>query len=134
MHVFCLLPVVTSTGCIFPSFTYVYGCKSSMEGFLGGGVVELKTTQSWAHFPNASFDIVALEARILARLHFALNDTGCIFLGKAEMLLTHANLFTPRHLKFRIFTKVPKPHLRDRLLVLAQARDMKAGDRMEEWE
>jgi hypothetical protein len=33
-----------------------------MEGFLGGGVVDLKTTQSWAHFPNASFDIVALAA------------------------------------------------------------------------
>jgi two-component system chemotaxis response regulator CheB len=47
---------------IFPSFAYVYGCKSSMEGFLGGGVVELKTTQSRAHFPNASFDIVAMAA------------------------------------------------------------------------
>ena len=36
------------------------------------------------------------QARILARLHFALNNTGFIFLGKAEMLLTHANLFTPK--------------------------------------
>jgi two-component system CheB/CheR fusion protein len=70
------------------------------------------------------------QARILARLHFALNDTGVIFLGKAEMLLTHANLFTPRHLKFRIFTKVPKPNLRDRLLVLAQGGDTEAGDRL----
>jgi two-component system CheB/CheR fusion protein len=70
------------------------------------------------------------QARILARLHFALNDTGVIFLGKAEMLLTHASLFIPRHLKFRIFTKVPKPNLRDRLLVLAQAGDTEAGDRL----
>jgi two-component system, chemotaxis family, CheB/CheR fusion protein len=44
------------------------------------------------------------QSRILARFHFALNDTGVIFLGKAEMLLTRANLFTPIHLKHRIFT------------------------------
>ena len=28
------------------------------------------------------------QGRILARLHFALNDSGFLFLGKAEMLLT----------------------------------------------
>ena len=61
------------------------------------------------------------QSRILARFHFALNDTGVIFLGKAEMLLTRANLFTPIHLKHRIFTKVAKPALRDRLMVVAQA-------------
>jgi two-component system CheB/CheR fusion protein len=60
------------------------------------------------------------QSRILARLHFALNDNGIIFLGKAEMLLTHANLFTPLNLKHRIFTKVAKVNLRDRLLVLSQ--------------
>jgi two-component system chemotaxis response regulator CheB len=46
----------------FPSFTYAYGCESSGKRFLGGGVVELKTKQSPAHFPNAAFDIVALAA------------------------------------------------------------------------
>ena len=30
------------------------------------------------------------QARILRRLHFALRDDGFLFLGKAEMLLTHA--------------------------------------------
>lgn len=64
------------------------------------------------------------QARILARLHLALNDPGYLFLGKAEMLLTHANLFNPTDLKHRIFTKV---NLRDRLIVLAQAGD--AGER-----
>ncbi len=51
------------------------------------------------------------QARILARLHFALNDVGFLFLGKAEMLLTHANLFNPTDLKHRIFTKASKVNL-----------------------
>jgi two-component system, chemotaxis family, CheB/CheR fusion protein len=61
------------------------------------------------------------QSRILARFHFALNDTGVIFLGKAEMMLTRANLFTPVHLKHRIFAKESRPALRDRLLIVAQA-------------
>lgn len=55
------------------------------------------------------------QSRILARFHFALKDTGFLFVGKAEMLLTHTNLFTPVQLKYRIFSKVPKVSLRDRL-------------------
>jgi len=70
------------------------------------------------------------QARILARFHFAMNDTGFIFLGKAEMLLTRANLFTPVHLKNRIFSKVPRPTLRDRLLVAAQAGSMDVGNHL----
>jgi two-component system CheB/CheR fusion protein len=62
-----------------------------------------------------------VQSRILARFHFALNDTGCLFLGKAEMLLTHANLFTPVDIKSRIFSKVPSASLRDRLMIAAQA-------------
>ena len=61
------------------------------------------------------------QGRILARFNFAMNNTSFIFLGKAEMLLTRANLFTPMNLRHRIFTKVRKPTLRDRLLVVAQA-------------
>jgi two-component system, chemotaxis family, CheB/CheR fusion protein len=55
------------------------------------------------------------QGRILARLNFALRDTGYLFLGKSEMLLTHGNLFEPVHLKCRVFTRVPRPTLRDRL-------------------
>ena len=43
------------------------------------------------------------QSRILARFHFALNDTGVIFLGKAEMLLTRANLFNPVHLSTHLY-------------------------------
>jgi two-component system CheB/CheR fusion protein len=60
------------------------------------------------------------QARILARFHFALNDKGYLFLGRAELLLTHSNLFTPLDLKFRIFSKVPHVNMRDRLLAMAQ--------------
>jgi len=70
------------------------------------------------------------QARILARFHFALSDTGRIFLGKAEMLLTRTNLFTPLHLKHRVFTKVLKPALRDRLLIVAQAGNLEFGNHL----
>ena len=53
------------------------------------------------------------QARILSRFHFALNSdgkgTGYLFLGRAELLLTHGNLFTPVELNCRIFAKVPSP-------------------------
>jgi two-component system CheB/CheR fusion protein len=70
------------------------------------------------------------QSRILARFHFALNDTGVIFLGKAEMLLTRANLFNPIQIKHRIFAKVAKPSLRDRLLIVAQAGNMEMGNHL----
>jgi len=60
-----------------------------------------------------------VQGRILARFHFALNDPGYIFLGRAETLLTHTNIFTPVELRCRIFSKVPKIQMRDRLFVLA---------------
>lgn len=61
------------------------------------------------------------QARILARFHFALNDNGFLFVGKAEMLLSHTNLFNPVNLKYRIFSKLARISLRDRLLIIAEA-------------
>jgi two-component system, chemotaxis family, CheB/CheR fusion protein len=49
------------------------------------------------------------QARILSRLHFALAPNGVLFLGKAEMLLSHHKLFIPIDLKRRIFRKVASP-------------------------
>ena len=62
------------------------------------------------------------QARILARFHFALNDGGVLFLGRAETLLTQASTFEPLDIKRRISTKVPRGSLalRDRLLLMAQ--------------
>jgi two-component system CheB/CheR fusion protein len=58
------------------------------------------------------------QGRVLSRFHFALGENGFLFLGKAEMLLTHANLFTPVNLKCRIFSKVPQATLRNQFPLL----------------
>jgi len=60
------------------------------------------------------------QARILNRFHFALNDHGVLFLGKAEMMRAHGDLFTPADLKARIFTRGARASMRDRLLMMAQ--------------
>jgi two-component system CheB/CheR fusion protein len=62
-----------------------------------------------------------VQAKILTRLNFALSDNGYLFLGKAEMLFTHASLFLPLDLKRRIFAKVARGPLRDRTLMMGQA-------------
>ena len=59
------------------------------------------------------------QAQVLRRFHFGLADNGVLLLGKSEMLITHAELFTPIDLKWRMFRKVIKPTLRDRVRVLA---------------
>ena len=66
------------------------------------------------------------QARILARFHYALNDDGYLFLGRAEMLLTHGALFAPVDLKQRIFSKVARLQLRERLMLLAQSGSAEA--------
>jgi two-component system, chemotaxis family, CheB/CheR fusion protein len=48
-----------------------------------------------------------VQSRILQRLHFALNPDGVLFLGKAEMLLSHGDLFRPVDLRRRFFRTVP---------------------------
>jgi two-component system, chemotaxis family, CheB/CheR fusion protein len=59
------------------------------------------------------------QAQILRRFHFALDDDGYLLLGKSEMLITQTDLFAPVELKRRVFRKVIKPSLRDRVRVLA---------------
>jgi two-component system CheB/CheR fusion protein len=55
------------------------------------------------------------QARILNHFNFSLRDSGFLFLGKSEMLITHADLFTPYNLKWRVFKRVPRNVLNDRL-------------------
>ncbi|CAA9332019.1 MAG: Multidomain signal transduction protein including CheB-like methylesterase, CheR-like methyltransferase and BaeS-like histidine kinase [uncultured Gemmatimonadaceae bacterium] len=61
------------------------------------------------------------QYRILVRFHFALNEGGTLFLGRAETLLARTSLFTPLDLKRRLFGKVARPGYRDRLLAIAEA-------------
>jgi two-component system CheB/CheR fusion protein len=49
-----------------------------------------------------------VQSKILARFHTALKDERYLFLGRAELLLMHTNLFTPSNLKCRMFINVPK--------------------------
>jgi two-component system CheB/CheR fusion protein len=63
------------------------------------------------------------QSHVLARFSFALREGGYLLLGKAEMLLAHANLFTSVDLKRRVFRKVPGATLRDRLLALADTSE-----------
>jgi two-component system, chemotaxis family, CheB/CheR fusion protein len=70
------------------------------------------------------------QARILGHFNFSLNERGFLFLGKSEMLLTHGELFKPTDLKWRIFTKVPRTGIRERLAFIAPAlRGQEAAER-----
>ncbi|WP_307817465.1 CheR family methyltransferase [Nocardia acididurans] len=46
------------------------------------------------------------QTKILDKFHFALAPRGMLFLGKAEMLLSHSRIFDPMDLKRRVFRKV----------------------------
>jgi two-component system, chemotaxis family, CheB/CheR fusion protein len=71
---------------------------------------------------------IETQSKVLARFHFALNDPGFLFLGKAEMLFTHAHLFTPVDIKRRVFTKVPRINMRDKLLNLSSTINIKENN------
>ncbi|MEU4623830.1 CheR family methyltransferase [Actinoplanes sp. NPDC023801] len=64
--------------------------------------IDLLTCRNTLMYFNAE-----TQAKILGRFHFALANSGVLFLGKAEMLLSHSNLFTPVDLKRRVFRRVP---------------------------
>jgi two-component system CheB/CheR fusion protein len=76
--------------------------------------IDLLTCRNTLMYFNAE-----TQSRILNRFHFALNPWGFLFLGKSEMLITHTDLFRPINLKRRVFAKVHKPTLRDRLLTFS---------------
>ena len=50
------------------------------------------------------------QRNVVSKLHFALAPEGVVFLGHAEMLLSHSDRFTPLSLKQRIFRKAPGSH------------------------
>src|SRR5215467_13656452 len=53
------------------------------------------------------------QAKVLSRFHFALRNGGFLFMGRAELLLTHGELFTPVELKWRVFTKTVPQNVRE---------------------
>lgn len=73
------------------------------------------------------------QAQVLKRFHFALNPTGILFLGKAEMLLTHTNLFTPISLQHRIFCRVPQQNQRSYLELRTQDVEEEPSNLLEDY-
>ncbi len=71
--------------------------------------IDLLTCRNTLMYFNAE-----TQARILGRLHFALNDSGALLLGKSEMIITHSDLFAANDLKRRLFIKVARPTARGR--------------------
>jgi two-component system, chemotaxis family, CheB/CheR fusion protein len=63
------------------------------------------------------------QSQILRRFQFGLRNEGALLLGRSEMLITHADLFTPADLRWRLFRKVVRPAMRERLRVLAADGD-----------
>jgi two-component system, chemotaxis family, CheB/CheR fusion protein len=61
------------------------------------------------------------QGHILSHFNFSLNDAGYLFLGKSEMLLTHGELFKPYSLKWRVFKRVHRTGIRDRIGFMAPA-------------
>ena len=60
-----------------------------------------------------------VQDRIVQRFHFGLNDGGYLFLGKAETMLSHSNLFSTVDLRYRLFAKVARDRVRDRGFMFA---------------
>ncbi len=55
------------------------------------------------------------QTAILSRFHFALSDTGFLFLGKAEMVMLQKQVFVPIDAKHRVYVKASKLELDDYL-------------------
>jgi two-component system CheB/CheR fusion protein len=70
--------------------------------------IDLLTCRNTLMYLNAE-----AQARVLTRLHFALNEGGFVLLGRAETLMAHGHTFVPVDLKRRLSRKGPHRSLRD---------------------
>ncbi|MBS1845862.1 MAG: PAS domain-containing protein [Actinobacteria bacterium] len=64
---------------------------------------------------------VEAQARILSQLNFALRDRGFLFLGKSEMLVRHSDFFTPVDIKRRVFRRIPRRNIGERVQAIGDA-------------
>ncbi|HEV7366659.1 MAG TPA: CheR family methyltransferase [Gemmatimonadales bacterium] len=84
--------------------------------------IDLLTCRNTLMYLNAE-----TQARVLARLHFALNDGGFLLLGRAETLMAHGQSFVPADLKRRLSRKSSRGALRGRLVPREEAAETVAG-------
>jgi len=69
----------------------------------------------------------ALQLRVIPKLHYALNDAGCLWLGEYEMLMDDAHRFklsTPNH---RIFMKTPFPRRQQLETIVSSGKHTEAN-------
>jgi two-component system, chemotaxis family, CheB/CheR fusion protein len=64
---------------------------------------------------------VEAQTRILSQLNFALRDRGFLFLGKSEMLVRHSDFFTPVDIKRRVFRRIPRRNIGERVQAIGDA-------------
>jgi two-component system CheB/CheR fusion protein len=84
--------------------------------------VDLLTCRNTLMYFNAP-----AQARILARLHFALNEGAFLFLGRAETLLAHMSTFKPVELKQRVFSKIPSVRLSPQMYLMRTTPEVDGG-------
>jgi two-component system CheB/CheR fusion protein len=75
--------------------------------------IDLLTCRNTLMYLNAE-----TQAKVLTRLHFALNEGGFLLLGRAETLSAHGRAFAPVDLKRRLSRKISGNTLQDRLAAL----------------
>lgn len=68
------------------------------------------------------------QATILTRLHFALRNTGFLFLGKAEMLINRRPIFVPISFRHHIYTKGARLALDDYLSMSSRFQKAQTAD------
>ncbi|NHC33775.1 CheR family methyltransferase [Scytonema millei] len=70
------------------------------------------------------------QASIFVRFHFALKNTGFLFLGKSETLVNHRQIFTPINLKHHVYAKGLNLELDNHLLINPKSSKKQALDAM----
>lgn len=63
-----------------------------------------------------------IQAAVIVRFHFALNDNGVLFLGSAESLIESKNIFSSLSIKHRIFARANNLTLEQHLLIRPTTR------------
>jgi two-component system CheB/CheR fusion protein len=73
---------------------------------------------------------VEAQVKIIERFHFALNESGYLFLGKAEMLLSDSARFDVANMRHRVFrSRVGGGHPRGTRFDLAAGADLRDANR-----
>src|ERR1700730_4883638 len=56
-----------------------------------------------------------VQTKVLGRFHYSLQNGGYLFMGRAELLLTHGGLFAPVQLKSQVFSKAMNHNAREHI-------------------